>query len=343
MIYDCFSFFNELDILEIRLNVLKDVADKFVLVEAVKRHSGESKELFFEKNKNRYKEFLDKIIHIVVDDDPALPKNCPKLLAAWAYENHQRNAISRGLINAKPDDIIIISDLDEVPNPEMIKAFALQLDNRVMAFKQDMFCYFLNYKCVTCYGWQKAKMLRYSTFLNPETYSKMQKHIQMPEFANIGPTATRVRFLKPDMLIRNGGWHFGYYGGLEMVRLKISSIADNVCDKQACATDCETIKSRIEKGRDPYGRTGRMYTVPLDESFPQYIRDNKEKFTDGILPCNGVKLSTRIMCFYVRYRNIMINHVAKCIPNWMKPLVYAIYKRVVRNPVPLMKEQLKET
>ena len=73
MIFDCFSFFNELDILEIRLNVLASVVDKFVLVEAVRRHSGEPKELFFEKNKQRFSPFLDKIIHVVVDDEPELP------------------------------------------------------------------------------------------------------------------------------------------------------------------------------------------------------------------------------------------------------------------------------
>ena len=70
MIFDCFSFFNELDILEIRLNVLAPVVDKFVLVEAVRRHSGEPKELYFEKNKQRFAPFLDKIIHVVVDDEP---------------------------------------------------------------------------------------------------------------------------------------------------------------------------------------------------------------------------------------------------------------------------------
>ncbi|MBO6167304.1 MAG: hypothetical protein J6P13_03005 [Kiritimatiellae bacterium] len=115
MIYDCFSFFNELDILEIRLNALKDVVDRFVLVEAVKTHSGQPKKLYFEENKDRYKPFLDKIIHVIVDNEPHLPEKCPKLTAAWAYENHQRNVIVRGLARIGADDVLLISDLDKIP------------------------------------------------------------------------------------------------------------------------------------------------------------------------------------------------------------------------------------
>ncbi|MGN1154117.1 MAG: hypothetical protein ACI4S3_08815 [Candidatus Gastranaerophilaceae bacterium] len=96
MIYDCFTFFNELDLLEIRLNILNDVVDKFVLVEATKTFTGQDKPLYYNDNKEKFSAFNAKIIHVVVDDYPSIG-----LETAWGYENWQRNCISRGLNNAK--------------------------------------------------------------------------------------------------------------------------------------------------------------------------------------------------------------------------------------------------
>jgi beta-1,4-mannosyl-glycoprotein beta-1,4-N-acetylglucosaminyltransferase len=90
MIYDCFTFFNELDILEIRLNILKNVVDKFVLVEATRTHQGKEKPLYFSENKARYKEFEDKIIHIVIDEYPPYEGK-----SAWVLERYQRDMIAK--------------------------------------------------------------------------------------------------------------------------------------------------------------------------------------------------------------------------------------------------------
>src|ERR1700679_2349278 len=106
MIYDCFTFFNELDILEIRLNVLKNVVDKFVLVEATRTFQGKEKNLFFEENKIRFKEFEDRIIHIVIDTYPVNEGN-----SAWFLEDYQRNMIMDGLKNCTEYDRILVSDV----------------------------------------------------------------------------------------------------------------------------------------------------------------------------------------------------------------------------------------
>ena len=124
MIYDCFPFFNELDILEIRLNTLYDTVDYFVITEANKTHTGKRKAYVFEQNKDRFSKFLDKIIYIKVDDFP----NFEDSKASddgnkWMYENYQRDAIMKGLTNCKPDDIVIISDCDEIPNPKAIRIY----------------------------------------------------------------------------------------------------------------------------------------------------------------------------------------------------------------------------
>lgn len=146
MIYDCFTFFNELDLLEIRLNILNDFVDKFVLVEGNKTHTGNKKRFVFEENKQRFESFLDKIIYIKVDDFPQLDISAKDEFGnRWILENFQRDAIIRGLTNCKPNDIILISDVDEIPNPNAIKKYK----NGICVLEQKMMHYFLNNICVT--------------------------------------------------------------------------------------------------------------------------------------------------------------------------------------------------
>ena len=114
MIIDCFPFFNELDVLELRLNILDSVVDKFVLVEASKTQSLIDKPFYFEDNKDRFAKFLHKIVHIKVQDYPNE--------GGWAMENFQRNCILRGLkhLDLNTHDIVGISDVDEIWNPDII-------------------------------------------------------------------------------------------------------------------------------------------------------------------------------------------------------------------------------
>src|SRR5205823_1107096 len=108
MIYDCFLFFNEVELLEIRLHDLSAVVDRFVLVESPVTFSNKPKPLYYADNRDRFKAFEDRIIHVVVDDNP--PADSP-----FDRENHQRNCIARGLAACHPDDVVLISDLDEIP------------------------------------------------------------------------------------------------------------------------------------------------------------------------------------------------------------------------------------
>lgn len=114
-VYDCFTFYNEFELLELRLKSLWDIVDYFVIVEANKTFSNQPKPFYFEERKDEFKEFLPKIRHIkgVVD----LPFNGP---GDWTIENAQRDLISKGLEDAEPDDLIFISDLDEIPDPNIL-------------------------------------------------------------------------------------------------------------------------------------------------------------------------------------------------------------------------------
>ena len=119
MIYDCFTFFNEYTILDIRLNTLYDYVDKFIIVEATRSHQNLPKPLYFEENKDKYIKFLDKIIHVVIDSYPEH--------SYFSYEAHQRDEIYTKLKGvASDDDIVFISDADEIWNPKVIDTVNLE-------------------------------------------------------------------------------------------------------------------------------------------------------------------------------------------------------------------------
>lgn len=165
MIYDCFPFFNELDVLEIRLNVLYDTVDYFVITEADKTHTGRHKEYIFEQNKDRFAKFLDKIIYIKVDDFPDLENSETSSDGnKWLYENYQRDAIMRGLKDCKPDDVIIISDCDEIPNPEAVKKYK----KGICSLMQLRFGFSYNSIYVTIPFCRSPKICRYKELINPQ-------------------------------------------------------------------------------------------------------------------------------------------------------------------------------
>lgn len=133
-LYDCFIFNNETDLLEIRLNILDDYVDYFVIIESSETFTGLKKKLFF--NIENYPKFKDKIIYGVINK---FPKNG----TAWQNEDYQRNYISKLLENANSEDFIMISDLDEIPNLKNINL--LDYDEKLIVFEQRLFLYKLNY------------------------------------------------------------------------------------------------------------------------------------------------------------------------------------------------------
>lgn len=202
MIYDCFSFFNELDVLELRLEILSDVVDKFVLVEATKTHSNKHKPLYFSENKERFAKWSDKIIHIIVD-------TYPEFRTSWTYENYQRNCIMEGLKDCNDNDVIIISDVDEIPNPNKILE-ASKLSG-IKCLEMRMHNYYLNYWCYTSPKWSSAKILTYGDLRKPLD-ENLYSVVCLPEL-NEGTTPTKVRMYRKCIPVSDAGWHFSYLGG----------------------------------------------------------------------------------------------------------------------------------
>ncbi len=252
MIYDCFIFFNELDLLEIRLNELNESVDKFVLVESTKTFTGKDKELYFEKNKHLFEKYLDKIIHIVVDD-------FEEGMSAWDREIHQRNSIKRGLSDCKPSDVIIISDVDEIINPQTLDRVKNKPGIKVL--EQKLYYYYLN-----CINANEPYWLRGPRVLFFEDYTK---------------TADEIRNTDGE-LIKNGGWHFTYLGGTEAIIRKIQSFSHQEYNNDYY-TNPEKIESDILSGKDIFERGYDYKIVNVDKSFPSYLLKNKDKYDNLIL------------------------------------------------------------
>ena len=237
MVYDCFQFFNELDILKLRMHVLNDVVDKFVISEATVTFSGEKKPLYFQENREMFKEFEDKIIHKVVDDTPMDT-------SAFMRDSHQKCAVARGLEGAKDDDIVIFSDVDEIPNPEAVKKVLADFDSsKIYALAQ-----------ICNYGMLKR-------FTTEQLRDSKQKELM-------------VR-------VADGGWHFSYMGGgkdesvEDRVKYKIKSAAHQEYNNRATLSK---VKKKIRNHEDILGRSTDFQIVPVDESYPVYLREHLEEY-----------------------------------------------------------------
>lgn len=279
MTYDCFSFFNELDLLEIRLNTLDKVVDKFILVEAPWTHTGKPKPLYFTENKRRFAPFLPKIIHIIASDPP-VSTSATEQENAWIRENWQRNEIVRGLTGAKPEDIIIIADLDEIPHPKAVKNIIQSnlCDNNIINLNLRCYAFFLNNRCISSPTWTGGpQILNYRMFLSPECCKSLQSTEYCPECANPHPSATRIRFAPHKVKVRNGGWHFSSMGGATAIQKKIKSFAHTEFD--AIAKDPEAIEAIIRSGKGFFGWGDRYMPEPLDNGFPAFIITNEKRLS----------------------------------------------------------------
>ncbi len=272
MVYDCFTFFNELDLLELRLHELSDSVDYFVLVEATHTHSNQPKPLYFDENKGRFYEFLPKIIHIIVDDFPKDPEN------RWILENYQRNAIMQGLRNCNPYDSIIISDIDEIVRADSVNKYK----NRpgIKFFMQEMFYYYLNCKAIGI-TWKPVKMVFFKDLISPQWLRSYPIPLGRPSSSEIKRANLKHRLRKLiglNIYIKNGGWHFSYLGGANKILTKIKSFAHE--EYHDTFTNSDDIQSLINNSEDLFGREDmKLEFTEIDNSFPRYLRENIERFS----------------------------------------------------------------
>ena len=266
-IFDCFQFFNEEHIADLRFNILDEYVDTFVIVESTINHQGENKKLNFDIKK--YSKFKNKINYIVVNDTPNRFIK-PHTGGESLIEQHQRNSLMKGLTKAEDNDLIILSDVDEIPDLKKINEF----DKRKYAvFSQKMFMYKLNLLNLKENNWHGSKLCLKKNLKSPQWLRDL-KFKKYPFW--------RLDKPKNLQIIENGGWHFAYLNSAENISKKIKSFAHGEFNLKHL-TDEEEIKKRIEKRQDVFNRGYKIEKVEIDDSFPDYVRYNKELLKDWII------------------------------------------------------------
>ncbi len=263
-VYDCSMYFNEDLILDLRFNILNKYVDKFVVVEATRDHAGNEKKLNF--NINDFQKFKDKIIYHVVEDIPKVVDDYKK---GWSKnffrENYHRNSISKAIEMCDPNDLILISDADEIPNFESlekykVKSFAL--------FSQKNYYYKLNLQ-------SDDKWL--GTGICYKKFLKSPQWLRNKRFMRRG--FLRKLFFKTQ-IIYNGGWHFSFLKTPEEIVKKMKSYGHGELNNKINIKD---INDSILSKKFFINPNIKLNTVEIDENFPEYIYKNKKNFSDWIV------------------------------------------------------------
>lgn len=298
MIYDCFPFFNELDLLEIRLQTLDKVVDYFVLAEGNLTHTGLAKPLWFtECADSRFTPFRHKIRTITVTD-------WPKTANPWVREQYQRDQIARGLYDCQADDLILICDLDEIPRPEAIGKF--KPEHGASPLCMQTFAYAYNNQSGLTRRWLHPKICTYQYLqsgLNHVTRKSSYYPLDLPGVT----TATKVRCFTPKKhIIRNAGWHFTTVRPKQALLEKIQACCPEFY--KGMELSLEQINDLITAGRDLEHHFKVFHTVPVDEKhLPQFICANQERFAPLLLehkplPALLKKLRLKLTRKWLKYR-----------------------------------------
>ena len=269
-IYDCFMYFDEDLILDIRLNILDKYVDKFIIAEATIDHAGKEKKINF--NINKFSKFKHKIKHLIVDNVPRDVKFYKKNWnSAHIRDQFQRNSLIKGLQELNENDWVMISDIDEIPDPKKINLFNPK--NKYACFVQKNFQ-------------AKLNQLNISEPLWPGTKICVKKYLKSPQWLrNIKiKNVPFWKFYKPKkpQIINEGGWHFSFLKTPENISNKIKSFAHQEYNKKKYS-DVESIKRRISLGKDLFDRNLSYKNIKIDNSFPEYIQKNKIKLSDWII------------------------------------------------------------
>ena len=267
-IYDCFSYWDEDLLLDLRLNILNEYVDYFVIVEGNKTWQNNYKKLRFDIDK--FPKFKKKIIYIPVEDMP--DGDDPYL-----RENFQRNAMLRGLVSTSENDLIIISDLDEIPNPEAINKFKKNMKYAV--FKQNHYYYKINLQSTLNPYWYGSRIC-IKRFLKSPQWLRNLKFKKRPLW--------RIDKFRLNNIIENGGWHFCNLKNAEQLLYKYKNLCETndpyhfkeKIDKKYLQID--EIQKKINSGNDIIGRNEVYKASKVDKSFPNHILENIDKYKNWI-------------------------------------------------------------
>jgi len=266
-IFDCITFFNENDLLYLRLNILDKFVDYFVICEAEEDHRGNKKKLNFEINK--FKKFESKIIYLVVKKF----ENCKR---SWDRQDYQRDYLINGLTKANSNDIILFSDADEIPNLNNFMSFFEKNSEKIGIFNQKVFYYKLNLQVLDYKIWEGTRVTK-KKFI--KSFSWLRSHVRLK---NLKYNFWRFDKFKKIYEITNGGWHFSFLGDANSISSKIKSYTHSEYDKEKF-TNIQNINERILNNLDPYDRNKTLKKTTIDRNFPEYLLNNIDSYKDWII------------------------------------------------------------
>ena len=295
VIYDCFMYFDEDLLLDLRLNILNNYVSKFVISEATYTHNGSPKKLNF--NINNFKKFKDKIKYIIVDNQPPnilkitknddLGKKGQKLiLNGYARDNYQRNRLYDGIIEAEDNDIVIVSDLDEIPNLKNINFNKIK--NKIIQFKQKMFYYKFNLYHPKL-DWYGTKACRKKNLISPQWL----RNIKSKKYSKFRLDLIFNKKKYTDIFfVLNGGWHFTCIRTAENLEYKLSNFAHHyefeqsgLCIKQLkkMISDKKIMydHSLGKENRDKWGEKIKLEKMPMSE-LPEHINENLNNYIEWL-------------------------------------------------------------
>ncbi len=258
-IYDCFLFNDELELLEMRLSEMSNKVDYFVIAESSETFRGTLKPLHFEENRERFKKYLDKIKHVPI-------KEAYVTSNAWERERYQRDQLMRGLTSCKQNDIILLSDVDEIVRVNKIEEIKNALWNNkedLVVLGQTMYVGYLNRLHDNGDSW-------YGTVAVPYKTAKKLYPTKMRKLTSLSKRKLKKANIKRYSLIENAGWHFSSMGGIERFIKKIEAFSHSEWD------------TKEQKNPEALSQLIRTNTlVSIDETYPQYVIDNEAFLTQA--------------------------------------------------------------
>jgi len=289
-IYDCFMYYNEDVILDLRLNSLNKFVDFFVIVESRFNHKGEEKKLNFDINK--FIKFKDKIKYLILDELPSNidsikindsdgEKSQKYILNGYKRDHFQRNYITNGINEASSDDIILISDIDEIPELKNLNFKSIK--NKLILFNQIM-CYYKFNLYQKNYDWVGTRACKKKNLLSPQWLRDIKP--KPYPFWRLDVLFSTNKYMDI-FFVKNGGWHFSYLNTPELINQKLHSYTHHREYELSSLKDVD-IENRIKNRESIYNLNldqkknqfsqGTKLELLDDEHLPKYILENYQKF-----------------------------------------------------------------
>ena len=264
-IFDCITFFQENFVTNMRFEILKNVVDKFVICESLFDHKGIKKDINFKLLNSKYSE---KIFHLILDHP--FPKD---KISPWDKQAYQREYLFDGIKDAEDNDLIMFSDPDEIPNPNILKNFSLK--SKYAIFLQKCFNYKINLLNTSETPWEGTRIVKKK---NLKSFNYLRQFILEKNIKKWW----RFDLEKDIQIIENGGWHFNNLLSPEQISLKLKTFAHDEYNKDEF-TNIEIIKEKIKLKKDLFNRNNLLKKIIIDKDYPDEILNNINKYKNFIL------------------------------------------------------------